>query len=81
MQNATREMNKVGRQMQSTGRKLTTGITLPLIAAAGAAAKLGVEFDDNMTKIQTLVGVSSDKVKGFRSEVLKLGGQTAESPC
>lgn len=80
MQNATRDLNKVGRQMQSVGRKLTTGITLPLVAAGAAAAKLGVEFDDNMTKIQTLVGVSEDKVKGFRSEVLKLGGKTAKAP-
>ena len=75
MQNATRDMQKVGRQMQATGRKMTMGLTLPIVALGVAVSKLGVEFDDNMTKIQTLVGVSAEKVKAFRSEVLKLSGE------
>lgn len=80
MQNASRQMRAVGKQMQSTGRTLTAGLTLPLVAAAAAATKLALDFDDNMTKIQTLVGLSSEKVRELRKEVLKLAGDTSKAP-
>jgi len=81
MQKATREIQAMGRQMQSTGRNLTRSLTLPIIAAGGASLKLAADFDESMTKIQTLVGISSDKVEQFKEKVLSLSGQTAKAPA
>lgn len=81
MQRANKEVLALGRTMQSTGRNLSTKITLPILALAGASTKLAVDFDESMTKIQTLVGVSADVVSGFRSEVLELAGKTSQAPA
>jgi len=81
MQKATREIQAMGRQMQSTGRNLTRSLTLPILAAGGASLKLAADFDESMTKIQTLVGISSDKVEQFKEKVLSLSGQTAKAPA
>ncbi|MCO6358541.1 phage tail tape measure protein [Roseivirga pacifica] len=81
MQKATKDIQAMGRQMQSTGRGLTRNLTAPILALGAASTKLAVDFDESMTKIQTLVGLSEDTVKGFRTEVLKLAGKTAQAPA
>ena len=81
MQKATREIQAMGRQMQSTGKNLTRGLTLPIAALGGASVKLAADFDESMTKIQTLVGVSANVVDGFKASVLDLAGKTAQAPA
>ena len=81
MQRSTREMIAMGKQMQSTGQDLTRNITLPILGLGGAATKLAFDFDESMTKIQTLVGISSDVVNGFKKDILSLSGATAKAPA
>lgn len=81
MQKATREIQAMGRQMQQSGKSLTQGLTLPILALGGASVKLAADFDESMTKIQTLVGVSADVVDGFKDSVLELSGRTAKAPA
>ena len=78
---------KIGRQLQSigsgftqVGRTLSIGLTLPLIAAAGAAVKFGSDFSREMTKIQTLVGLSESRVASLGKEVLALSKTVAVGP-
>ena len=78
---------KIGRQLQTigagftqVGRTLSIGLTLPLIAAAGAAVKFGSDFSREMAKIETLVGLSSERVKGLGVEVLALSKTVAIGP-
>jgi TP901 family phage tail tape measure protein len=78
---------KIGRQLQTigagftqVGRTLSIGLTLPLIAAAGAAVKFGSDFSREMTKIETLVGLSSSRVKELGTEVLALSKTVAVGP-
>lgn len=81
MQKATKEIQALGRQMQSTGRNLTRNITLPIAGLGVAATKLAIDFDESMTKIQTLVGISANTVEDFKGKVLALSGQTAQAPA
>ncbi|MCE7996421.1 MAG: phage tail tape measure protein [Roseivirga sp.] len=81
MQKANKEVIALGRTMQSTGRNLTTKITLPILALGGASTKLAIDFDESMTKIQTLVGLSSEVVNGFKDDVLELAGKTGQAPA
>lgn len=81
MQKATREIQAMGRQMQQSGRSLTQGLTVPILALGGASVKLAADFDESMTKIQTLVGVSADVVDGFKDSVLELAGRTSKAPA
>lgn len=78
---AQKKLGRVSRQMKKIGSSMTTNVTLPFVAIGAAGAKMAVEFDNNMTKIQTLVGVSADEVKNFKNEVMALSGKTAQAPA
>ena len=67
--------------MKTMGRNMTLYVTTPLLAAAGASAKLGAEFDSTLTKMNTLVGVSRDEIKAFRKDILALGPSVGRGPA
>ena len=58
-----RRLQRLGSQLQSMGKSMTRNITMPLLAAGGGAIKLASDFNESMTKIQTLVGTSGDEVE------------------
>jgi TP901 family phage tail tape measure protein len=75
-----RSLQTIGSGFTQVGRSLSIGLTLPLIAAAGAAVKFGSDFSREMTKIETLVGLSAERVKGLSTEVLALSKTAAVGP-
>lgn len=75
-----RNLEKVGAQLQKTGKDLSRNLTAPLLLAGGASVKVAADFDTSMTKIETLVGLSRDTVEEMREEVLQLSGKTARAP-
>ena len=78
---AQKKLRRVSGQMKKIGSSMTNNITLPFVAIGAAGAKMAVDFDNNMTKIQTLVGVSAGEVANFRKEVMALSGKTAQAPA
>jgi len=79
--NRTRfRIRRVGRQLESFGRTLTTGITAPLTAVGVASTKMATDFESSMSKITGLVGVSRDQVGAWNSELLKLAPALGKSP-
>jgi len=52
------KLKAFGSKLQSVGGNLTRSLTLPLVAAGGAATKMAFDFDKSMTKIKSLVGVA-----------------------
>ena len=75
-----RRLQRLGSQLQSMGKSMTRNITMPLLAAGGGAIKLASDFNESMTKIQTLVGTSGDEVEKLKKKVLDLAGETAQAP-
>ena len=71
---------KTGRAMTAAGRKLTRTVTLPLLGIGVAAAKMGMDFEQNMRLISTQAGASSQEVKNLRGEVLELAKASEFSP-
>ena len=75
-----RRLSRSGRRIQNLGRNLTTGLSLPIAAAGLAATKAAVDFDDSMTKIVSLVGVSRRQVTAWQKDILALSGEVARAP-
>lgn len=71
---------RAGGRMESVGNTMTKGITLPLIAAGGAAAKLGMDFDTTFARMVGLAGVPKAEIEGLKDSVLDLAGETAQAP-
>lgn len=78
--NMQRNFRKAGRNMSRVGKKLNRNVTLPVVAAGGAALKSAVDFESSMTRIQTLVGLTADKVNEMRQGVLSLSRESGRGP-
>lgn len=80
LQGASRSLDDFSKSAKETGRKLTRRLTLPLIGAGATAIKAASDFEASMTKIESLVGLSSEAVQGFTEDVRRLSGETAQAP-
>ena len=70
------QLRALGRRQTEFGRYMTRNFTAPMLLAAGAAAKMGFDFDKSMSRIQTLGGGSAEEVKKLSKEVLALSSST-----
>jgi TP901 family phage tail tape measure protein len=68
-----------GASMATMGKKMTMGLTLPIVGVGAAATKLFMDFETSMSKITALVGLSTEEVASMRQGVLDLSGQTGKS--
>ena len=74
------KFKQLGSSAMAVGKQMSMKMTLPLVAAGGAAFKMASDFESSMTKIQSLVGRSEEEVQGLTRSVLKLSGETARAP-
>ena len=77
---AGKQFSAVGKKMRNVGRTMTTKITAPLMLIGAASIKMAADFETGLTKMITLVGLSSDEVNAFKEDILDLSGDTAKSP-
>jgi len=70
----------IGSGLTKTGRALTTNLTLPLLAAGGAATHFALDFDTKMRQIVALSDVTQAQIGGIREQILKLGPEIGKSP-
>ena len=77
---ASKRLTRFGSKMQSVGRNISTSFTMPFAAISIAGAKMAIDFQKNMTKINTLVGISSKEVNELSKDVMRLSGETAQAP-
>jgi TP901 family phage tail tape measure protein len=78
---ASKRLAVFGAKMKTIGRSISTSFTLPFAAIGVAGAKMAIDFQKNMTKINTLVGISASEVNKMQGEVMKLSGATAQAPA
>ncbi|QDP61083.1 MAG: putative minor tail protein [Prokaryotic dsDNA virus sp.] len=76
---AQTKLNKFGKNMSAVGSKMSAQISLPLALAGGTAMKMGMDFEQSMTKIQTLVGRSAEEVKKMTPAVKQIARDTGVS--
>ncbi len=74
------KMQQFGQRMSAIGRDMTRYITVPLAGAGIAAFKLGKDFEVEMTKITSLVGVASDQVDQWGRDILRMAPQLGKAP-
>ena len=58
---------------------MTLGLTVPIVAAGGAAASVAANFDDAMSQVQGALGDASADMDGLRNLALQLGADTVFS--
>ena len=69
-------LSTIGDQISSVGSSLTTAITLPLAAAAGASIKFGAEFDKGMSNVKAVSGATAEEFEEMRNAAIRWGEKT-----
>lgn len=74
MQNSLRAIDKFGQKMQQLGQSMSTYVTLPILAAGGAAIKFASDFEESSNKVDVAFGNNADSVKEFSKTTLESFG-------
>ncbi|WP_195193156.1 phage tail tape measure protein [Collinsella aerofaciens] len=69
----------LGEGITDLGRSMTLGLTVPIVAAGGAATSVAASFDDAMSQVQGALGGASVDMDGLRALALQLGADTVFS--
>lgn len=77
--NATTRLNKIGSGLEKVGGKLTTHVSVPLVAVGTIAAKTGMDFEAEMSRVKAISGATGDQFKMLEEQALSLGQSTAFS--
>lgn len=71
---AGEDIKQFGQKIADVGDKMTMRITLPLVAAGTAAAKVASDYEENLNKIDVAFGDSADKVRQFTDNAMDAYG-------
>ncbi len=74
------DWQQVGTKLSSIGSKMTTALTLPLVALGTASVKLASDMEETQNKIDAVFGESAESIKGWADnsiEKMGLAKQTA----
>ncbi|HGF8425665.1 TPA: phage tail tape measure protein [Enterococcus faecium] len=69
----------VGKVMQGTGAAMTKYITTPLIGVGVTAAKVGGDFEEQMSRVKAISGATGDTFEQMKQQAIDLGAKTAFS--
>ncbi len=69
-------LSRAGDNMETTGKKWAKGVTAPLIAVAGYAVKVGVDFESAMSEVQALSGETGEGMERLEEKARQMGATT-----
>lgn len=69
----------LGEGITDLGSSMTLGLTVPIVAAGGAAISVAANFDDAMSQVQGALGDASADTEGLSQLALQLGSDTVFS--
>lgn len=67
-------LSQVSAALDSVGKKLTLGVTAPLVAAGAASFKMAADMDESINKVDVAFGDAADSVHAFSNETLTTYG-------
>ena len=67
---AAQKAQKIGTKLKSVGKDMSTFLTLPILAAGGAAIKMASDFEESANKVEVAFGGASNIVKDFAKTTL-----------
>ncbi|MCT0027019.1 phage tail tape measure protein [Lactococcus lactis] len=77
--NTNSTMSAVGQVSTSAGKTLTKAVTLPIVGIGVAAAKIGGDFESQMSRVKTISGATGSSFDELRQQAIDLGAKTAFS--
>ena len=76
-----RRIQKFSKKTEQTGRTMSRNLTLPIVAATAASAKMALEFDHQFALIGGLVGASAKQLGEYKTRVLEMAPALGKAPA
>ncbi|EPY2286644.1 phage tail tape measure protein [Clostridium sporogenes] len=70
------KLTKVGGKLTDVGKTLTTHVSLPLAAVGVASAKVGMDFEAEMSKVQAISGATGGDFQKLKAKAEEMGSKT-----
>ncbi|AUM89164.1 phage tail tape measure protein [Clostridium botulinum] len=70
------KLTKVGGKLTDVGKTLTTHVSLPLAAVGVASAKVGMDFEAEMSKVQAISGATGGDFQKLKAKAEEMGAKT-----
>lgn len=77
--NTNSTISTVGQVTTSAGKTLTKAVTVPVIGIGVAAAKVGGDFEAQMSRVKAISGATGSSFEELRQQAIDLGAKTAFS--
>lgn len=74
-----KKMQDIGKGMESVGKDLTKTITLPIAGIGAAAVKIGMDFEQSMSKVKAMSGATSEEMVQLEKAARDAGATTSKS--
>lgn len=68
----SQRVSAMGKSMERVGKNMTRYMALPIIGFLGASVKMSMDFEQTLTRMQTLAGKTADEVAAMRPQIVKL---------
>lgn len=75
----TRQIQNAGRATQDVGRTLTVGVTLPLLAAGGAAVKTSIAWESSFAGVRKTTKGTAEDMRALEQGLLGLAARVPET--
>lgn len=79
LQGAAGKLQNVGASMTRIGQKMTLGVTLPMMAAGGAAIAMATDYNASLANIASL-GVPTDRIDEFKGAIQSMAIEVGKMP-
>lgn len=79
MRTFQREFDRAGKKWQQIGKDLTTYVTLPVLGAGVAVAKMAGDFESGMNRVKISSQATTSQMALMREQALKIGADTTKS--
>lgn len=70
------KVKDVGDKAKAAGKKMSQYVTAPLVGVGVAAAKVGMDFDSEMSKVSAISGATGDEFDSLREKAREMGSKT-----
>ena len=73
------KMQDIGKGMESVGKDLTKTVTLPITGIGAAAIKIGMAFEESMSKVKAMSGATGEEMVLLEQAARDAGASTSKS--
>lgn len=72
-------LKKAGDKMKDTGKSMSKKVTAPILGAAAAATKIGMDFQSGMSEVAAVSGATGEELEELELKAREMGATTNKS--